>query len=74
MTSAEEFDLLSLPGLRSFPFVPEPTDQARVANLLSTEGDGIAARLSSLLGIVAQTVGGLDALDPYIRKRLEGLG
>jgi FRG domain len=73
MTSAEDFDMLAVPGLRAFFFVPEPTDQASVTNLLSTSGDGIATRLSSLLGIVAQIVGGIDALDPYIRSRLEGL-
>ena len=74
MTSAEEFDLLAVPGLRAYFFVPESTDCAGVSDLLSTSGDEIASRLSSLLGKVAQTVGGLDALDPLIRSRLEGMG
>ena len=74
MTSAEQFDMLSLPGLRAFFFVPEAGDQASVTNLLSTSGDGIAHKLSSLIEIVAQVVGGVDALDPHIRKRLESLG
>lgn len=74
MTNAEEFDMLRMPGLTAFFFVPEPTDQAKVVNLLSTEGDRIAARLRDLLGIVAQVVGGLDALDPHIRSRIERLG
>lgn len=74
MTSAEEFDLLAVPGLRAYFFVPESADRAAVSDLLSTSGDKIASRLSSLLGIVAQTVGGVDALDPHIRSRLEGMG
>jgi len=74
MNSAEEFDMLPMPGLTAFFFVPEPTDRAKVVNLLSTEGDGIAARLSNLLGMVAQVVGGLDELDPHIRSHLERMG
>ncbi len=73
MTAAEEFDLLTLPGLQSFEFTPAPSDHAHVDNLLSTEGDGIAAQLTSLLGIVSQVVGGLDAVDPYIRSQIESL-
>lgn len=74
MTSAEEFDMLRMPGLTAFFFVPDPTDQAKVVNLLTTEGDGIAARLSDWLGSVAQVVGGFDELDPHIRSHLEGMG
>jgi hypothetical protein len=74
MTAAEQFDLLALPGLQSFEFTPAPTDRARDDNLMSTEGDGIASRLTSVLGIVSQVVGGLDAVDPYIRNQIESLG
>jgi hypothetical protein len=73
MTAAEEFDMLSLPGLKTFLFSAIPGDHAFTGDLLSTQGDGIASKLSDLLTIVSQVVGGIDKIDPCIRDRIQSL-
>ena len=73
MTAAEEFDMLSLPGLKMFLFSATPEDHAFTGDLLSTQADGIASRLSDLLTIVSQVVGGIDKIDPCIRDRIQSL-